>query len=452
MAFLKPFCYSLLSTLFCLAISMHYAHINESLFMEQKTFFSQGSFIILTSLIGIATGLYIGYQLPASTIILTIAQTCSKLFIDLIQLISLPIIFLSILATVINMESFEEMKRMGKKVLKYTLLTTIISAIIGLILFLLIDPTRSVIEFTTQASQSLPGTQAGYFSFLLSIIPDNIVKAFSDNKNVMSIVFIAGLLSFSILSLPREQKKTLQQFFGGLFSAILNITKLIIFIMPFAVWAFITTFTNELFIQQSQGTLTSLLLYISCIIGANLLQGVIVLPLFLRTKNISPLQAFKGMYRALTLAFFSKSSNATLPVTIKCAQENMGVSPKVANFSLPLCSVINMNGCAAFILITVLFVAMKSGITFSAIELIAWIFIASLAALGNAGVPMGCYFLSSALLVGMNIPQEHLHILFVILPLYTIIDMVETALNVWSDSCVTMVVDKELSSIESKHV
>ena len=128
-------------------------------------------------------------------------------------------------------------------------------------------------------------------------------------------------------------------------------------------------------------------------------------------------------------------------MAIKCAEENAKVSRKVASFALPLCTTINMNGCAAFILTTVLFVSMSNGFVFSPAEMIVWIFIATIAAVGNAGVPMGCYFLSSAFLAAMNVP---LNILGIILPFYTMIDMVETAINVWSDSCVTAVVDKEI--------
>jgi Na+/H+-dicarboxylate symporter len=100
-----------------------------------------------------------------------------------------------------------------------------------------------------------------------------------------------------------------------------------------------------------------------------------------------------------------------------------------------------MNACAGFILITVLFVSMSNGVTSSPIEMILWVVIATIAAIGNAGVPMGCYFLSTAFLAAMNVP---LHILGIILPFYTLIDMLESAINVWSDSCVAAVVDKEL--------
>jgi len=149
------------------------------------------------------------------------------------------------------------------------------------------------------------------------------------------------------------------------------------------------------------------------------------------------------MFPALSVAFFTKSSAAALPMAMRCAEENLKVSRKVAGFTLPLCTTINMNGCAAFILITVLFVSMSNGIVYTPAEMIVWIFVSTIAAVGNAGVPMGCYFLSGAFLAAMNVP---LNILGVILPFYTIIDMIETAVNVWSDSCVAAVVDKEIKA------
>jgi len=125
---------------------------------------------------------------------------------------------------------------------------------------------------------------------------------------------------------------------------------------------------------------------------------------------------------------------------MQAAQQNLKVSPRVASFTFPLCSVINMNGCAAFILITTLFVSMLSGMVFTPVELVGWIFLATLAAVGNAGVPMGCFFLTSAFLIGMKVP---LYMMGLILPFYTLLDMIETALNVWSDACIAIVVDKE---------
>ncbi|MBN9378178.1 MAG: dicarboxylate/amino acid:cation symporter [Chlamydiales bacterium] len=366
------------------------------------------------------------------------AQGASDIFINLLKLVSLPIIFLSIVSTASGMESARELKTLGQKVLKYTLLTTVLAATLALVLFVIIDPVRSQIqEIATQPAQSVQ-KQGSYFKYLQQIIPSNIVRPFSDN-NVIGVLFIALLLSLSIIALPTENRKILHAFFSSLYAAIMKMTTWIIKIMPIAIWAFITLFIHDL---HEGLEIESLALYLGTVVAANLIQGFVVLPLLLKFKKISPLRTAKGMLPALSVAFFTKSSNAALPMAMKCAEERVGVSRRVASFSLPLCTTINMNGCAAFILITVLFVSMSHGVSYTAFEMILWIFLATIAAVGNAGVPMGCYFLSSAFLATMNVP---LNILGVILPFYTLIDMVETALNVWSDSCVATIVDSEVS-------
>ena len=154
------------------------------------------------------------------------------------------------------------------------------------------------------------------------------------------------------------------------------------------------------------------------------------------------------MSPAVLMAFFTKSSAATLPVTIQSAEQNLNVNPKVSRFVLPICTTINMNGCAAFILVTSLYVMQNGGfISFDQPlltilpTLLLWLVIAVVSAIGNAGVPMGCYFLTFSLMSGIGAP---LSIMGIILPIFTVIDMVETAENVWSDSCVCNMVNKDL--------
>jgi Na+/H+-dicarboxylate symporter len=390
--------------------------------------------------IGIATalGLLAGYvNLPAVD---TAADAIAEIFINLLKLVSLPIIFLSIVSTASGMDSVSEIKSIGKRVIKYTLLTTMIAAALALCLFILFSPVS-----TTLASQSLDPVQVqqgSYYSYLIKSIPSNVVQPFSEN-HVIGVLFIAVLLSLATLSLPKENRAVLHSFFSSLYAAIMKITGWIVLLMPIAIWAFITLFVRD-FRQGLE--IKSLALYLAVVLSANFIQALIVLPIFLKLKGVNPLKTAKAMMPALSVAFFTKSSSAALPMAIRCAQENAKMSPKVANFTLPLCTTINMNACAAFILTTVLFVSMSNGMVFSPGEMFLWIFIATIAAVGNAGVPMGCYFLASAFLAAMNVP---LNILGVILPFYTMIDMVESAINVWSDSCVAAVVDKEVAQEEA---
>jgi Na+/H+-dicarboxylate symporter len=180
--------------------------------------------------------------------------------------------------------------------------------------------------------------------------------------------------------------------------------------------------------------------YLSIVLLSNIIQGVLILPMFLRAHKINPLKTLKAVFPALSVAFFSKSSVGTLPVTLEAAEKNLGISREISRFVFPLCTAINMNGCAAFIFTTVVYVMQNNGIESNLFMLLQWVFISVVAAIGNAGVPMGCFFLSMSLLTGMDVPID---VLWLILPFYAVIDMVETSLNVWSDCCVVGIVDKK---------
>lgn len=391
-------------------------------------------FILTALLLGVAAGL------TRYPFLLESANVVSELFLGALQLIAIPIIFLSILATVTGFNSMKEMKFLGRKVLKYTLMTTMIAATIALVFYLVIDPTTHSL---IQASSAHVSKQPSFMKTLLSMFPTNLVEVFMHN-NVFGAALISAVLGFAILGLPSAQRSHLHTFFSSLFQALLRITSYIIRFIPLGIWAFTTIFVQQILVDYR--SMIPLTYYVVCVLGANLFQGFVVLPVLMKIKGISPLKTFKAAYPALLTAFFSKSSSASLPLAIECSTQKGGVSKKVANFSLPLCSVINMNGCAAFILITVLFVSAQSGIQFSLPMMFFWIILSTLAAVGNASVPMGCYFLASAFLVGLGVP---IHLMGLILPVYAFVDMVETALNVWSDLSITNIVDKEAKSEET---
>jgi len=387
----------------------------------------------------VALGLLLGYlNIP---MVITIAEGVSEVFVNLLKMVSLPMIFLSIVSTASGMESVDELKLIGKRVLRYTLLTTVIAATMALGIFVIINPARGALGLESGVGEAGVEVSAGYWRYFLDAIPSSMVQPFVTN-NVIGVLFLAIVFSLAILALPKEKKSVLHTFFSSFYAAIMKITGFIVMLMPLGIGAFVTLFIHDV---RNGLPMKTLALYLLCVITANIIQGVVVLPLFLRFKGLSPWRHFRGMWPALSIAFFAKSSSAALPMAMQCAEKNLNIDKKISRFSLPLCTTINMNACAAFILTTVLFVSMSHGVVFAPSEMILWIFIATIAAVGNAGVPMGCYFLSSALLAGMNIP---LNILGVILPFYTLIDMLESAINVWSDACVTAAVDTKLKAAE----
>ncbi|WP_265024784.1 MULTISPECIES: dicarboxylate/amino acid:cation symporter [unclassified Wolbachia] len=372
-------------------------------------------------------------------VIFEVAKLFSDIFISLLKLISLPLVFLSIVSTISGLKDSIEIKVLLKKTLFYTLLTTIIAAFVALSFYLFIDPVRK--NFISNTIESVSDSNHNYFSYLKSLIPSNFVQVFLEN-NVIGSILIAFLMGGAIISLSKEKQDILHQIFSALFDTLLKIAQGLLKFIPLAVWSFITCFLYEL---KGGSEFHSLFWYFACIMSANFVQAFVILPLLMWYKGISPIQTMKGVMPALTLAFFSKSSSATLPTTIDCVQNQLKVPKKLSSFILPICTTINMNACAAFILITVMFVAEMNGHTFSLSEMFIWIFLATGAAIGNAGVPMGCYFMATSYLVSMNVP---LYIMGLILPIYTIIDMFETAINVWSDICITQIINKEFQTQE----
>ena len=272
----------------------------------------------------------------------------------------------------------------------------------------------------------------------LSVIPNNILQPFVSG-NVLSVLIIAAAADLGLAFMPKTPNRdVLLKCINGMQDLLFTLIRALLFILPVGIMAF----TGQLVSQIQAGVIVGALgQYTAVIIGGNLLQFFVVIPLFLLARGVNPLRVFRGMSPALAVAFFSKSSAGTLPVTLASAEENLRLDHRVTRFVLPICTTINMNGCAAFILVTSLFLMQNAGIVITTGTMIVWLFVAVLAAVGNAGVPMGCYFLTLSLMSSMNVPVD---LMGAILPIYAIIDMIETCVNVWSDSSVATMTDHDL--------
>ena len=307
-------------------------------------------------------------------------------------------------------------------------------------LFVLYAPANVALTGTASQPEALANIQGqSYFSYIESVIPDNIIAPFL-SANVLSVLIIAAAVGIAIAKLPADSKEQnlMITFFTALQSVLFTIVNWIIKILPIGIFGFFTVLAMQMATGVALGGLG---VYLATVLTSNFVQMLVILPLILLIRGINPLRVAKGMLPALTVAFFSKSSAGTLPVTMSCAENNLNVRPSVSRFVLPICTTINMNGCAAFILITVVYLMQNAGVDISLGTLLIWIVIATIAAVGNAGVPMGCFFLSASLLASMNVP---ILLMGVILPFYAVIDAIETTLNVWSDSNVAVLVNHDL--------
>ncbi len=362
----------------------------------------------------------------------------ATVYTRLFQLLAVPTIVLAVMTTLATFGSKGSGRIFGRT-LTYTLLTTFAAAIVGAVLYVLISPGNLPIETVSQSGEiaTAQGPDVSYTDHIISIIPNNIVKPFLEG-NVLSLLLLAFAIGFGLSKLPESENK------GAVVKFLLGLQELLFLLIRGLIWTLplgIIAFAAQLSAQVSAGVVAdSIGKYVLVVLGGNVIQFFIVLPLFLLARGLNPLHVLSKMTPAVLMALFTKSSSATLPVTMNTAENRLGISSKVARFVLPICTTINMNGCAAFILVTSLFVMQNGGTPLTWSTILLWIFISVVSAVGNAGVPMGCYFLTLSLMSGIGAPVA---VLGVILPIYTIIDMIETAENVWSDSCVSAMVDKD---------
>ena len=360
----------------------------------------------------------------------------ATVYTRLFQLLAVPTIVLAIITTLTSFGS-KGYGRIFGRTLTYTLLTTISAAAVGALLYVLIAPGNLPMEAITMGEQAVETQQTSYTDHIINVIPNNIVKPFLEG-NVLSLLLLAFAIGIGLSKLPEsENKSVVVKGLLGLQELLHLLIHSLIRTLPLGIVAF----SAQLSAQVSAGIVAdSIGKYVLVVLGGNVIQFFIVLPIFLLARGQNPIHVLVKMMPAVLMALFTKSSAATLPVTMETAENRLKIRKDVARFVLPICTTINMNGCAAFILVTSLFVMQNGGAPITMGTILLWLLISVISAVGNAGVPMGCYFLTLSLMSGIGAP---IAVLGIILPIYTIIDMVETAENVWSDSCVASMVNHD---------
>ena len=392
----------------------------------------------------------------------------ATVYTRLFQLLAVPTIVLAVITTFATFGSKGSGRIFGRALI-YTLLTTFAAAAVGALLYVVVAPGNLPAEAINETGGSAEANASlftlhsslSFYDHILNVIPNNIVKPFLEG-NVLSLLLLAFAVGIGLSKLPESENKArssesrqacldgrevtrLAESKSVVVKGLLGLQDLLFLLIRGLIWTLplgIVAFSAQLTAQVSAGVVAdSIGKYVLVVLGGNIIQFFVVLPLFLIARGLNPIHVLGKMMPAVLMALFTKSSAATLPVTMESAEHRLGVRKDIAHFVLPICTTINMNGCAAFILVTSLFVMQNGGVPLTIGTIILWILISVISAVGNAGVPMGCFFLTLSLMSGIGAPVA---ILGIILPIYTIIDMVETAENVWSDSCVCAMTDHDL--------
>ena len=372
----------------------------------------------------------------------TINEMCdfvATIFTRLFQFIAVPTIALAVITTLASLGAEKNTGKIFVRTITYTLLTTFAASFVALALYIFIAPGNLPSDLIGAAAGATKKyASLSYYNHFLNVVPNNMVKPFLEG-NVLSVLSIAGAVGMGIACAPKnENREVVLKFVFGLQEVLFTMIRGLMKVLPIGIVAFAAQLSAQIEAGVIVGALGK---YMAVVMGGNFIQMFVVLPLFLLARGLNPLDVFRKMSPALAVALFTKSSAATLPVTLASAEMNLKARKEVTRFVLPICTTINMNGCAAFILVTSLFVLQNGGVELTMGTMLTWVCISVFAAVGNAGVPMGCYFLTLSLVSSMGAPVG---VMGIILPIYAVIDMIETAENVWSDSTVCAMTNNDL--------
>ena len=288
----------------------------------------------------------------------------------LFQLLAVPTIVLAVITTFATFGSKGSGRIFGRT-LTYTLLTTFAAATVGAVLYVLVAPGNLPAEAIGQGGEAVADApHLSYYSHLIGLIPNNIVKPFLEG-NVLSLLLLAFAIGIGLSRLPESENKAV------VVKGLLGLQELLFLLIRGLIWALplgIVAFSAQLSAQVSAGVIAeSIGKYVLVVLGGNVIQFFMVLPLFLLARGLNPIHVLGRMMPAVLMALFTKSSAATLPVTMDTAENRLGVKKNIARFVLPICTTINMNGCAAFILVTSLFVMQNGGTTLTWSTILLWI-------------------------------------------------------------------------------
>ncbi len=379
------------------------------------------------------------------------------IFVNLLKLIAVPLILASLIKGISDLKDISKFKKIGGRTIVIYVLTTVIAITIGLLLVNVMKPgngiTPETIEkLTTEYASSAKiseriaeaGRQkeSGPLQFVVDMVPQNAVKAMSDNKMMLQVIFFAIFLGISMLLIKEEQSDPLKKFFDSLNEVVLKMVDLIMLTAPYAVFALLA---NVVVTSDDPDILLALLRYAGVVVFGLALMIVFYCILVSVITKKSPLWFLKQISPAQLLAFSTSSSAATLPVTMERVEEHIGVDKEVSSFVLPVGATINMDGTAIMQGVATVFIANIYGVELGIAGYLTVILMSVLASIGTAGVPGVGLIMLSMVFAQVGLPIEGIGL---ILGVDRLLDMIRTAVNVSGDVVVSTVVAKSEGKLD----
>ncbi|MDR1115112.1 MAG: dicarboxylate/amino acid:cation symporter [Tannerella sp.] len=385
-------------------------------------------------LLALTCGAAAGILLPEIT---PYISWIGDLFMNALSMLIVPIIFFSIVTSISGIqETGSNLKKLGFRTMAYYVLTMVIAIFTGLSLVTLIEPGSNVQianAIDLPDSPELLSTR----DIIIGFIPKNIFYAFSQN-NTFPVILIAILTGLFLPKISTEGKHSLTSFFKGGLELTLQITKVIIKLSPYGIFAIVARQFSTT--ADFWALIQTILLYFLTVVAGLAIHTFIWLPMLLRFGyNVNPWQHLKNMSTPLITAFSTASSGATLPLTLHAVEHKDGVSAKITNFTIPLGAAINMDGTALLECVAVIFIAQAYGVELSIIQQVLVVFTSLLCAIGAAGIPMAALVMMALILNVIGLPLEGIGL---VIGVERILDMMRTTVNVYGDTCVAVMVAK----------
>ena len=370
-----------------------------------------------------------------------------QIFLNLLFMLVVPLMFSALVLGVAELGDIASLGRLGWRTLIYTAVVTGIAVGIGVLMVNLLQPGLHLDPSTLEAAMAAGSAKAGeiaskgselnFIDLLIGIVPHNIFAAAADDKQKLGVVFFALMFGIGLVMTPSPATQAFKNALQGLFEVCMRLIGLFIRLAPYAVAGFMFNLTANL----GWDVLEGLAWFVVTVLAALAIHGFVVLPLWVRLMGgMSPRVFFRGGQEAMLTAFATASSAATLPVTLRVAEENLNLPRKVSRFVLTVGASANHHGTALFEGITVLFLAQVSGIHMPLLQQFFVLALCILGGIGTAGIPSGSLPVIAMICGIVGLKPEGIAI---ILGVNTFLDMCRTSLNITGDLATAVVVSHQ---------
>lgn len=411
--------------------------------------------ILLAIIFAIGIGLLLNEQAVFFGIAVKgIFEFIGTLFLNALKMIIVPLIVSSIICGVSNLGGGDSIGRLGGKTIGFYMLSSLLAILVGLMFVNFLEPgiidgkpARDHLNLSSSEAISSQLEQIGSHDgndltdIFLRMIPPNIVKAAAEGQ-MLGLICFCLIFGFFMRQLQPKLKDTLVNFWQAVFETMMSVTMFIMKFAPLGVFGLVA----KTVIETSQELKAFIeFMELLAVFGVTVFLALafhtfVTLAIALKAiARVSPLKHYKAMASAMLTAFSTASSSGTLPVTMKCVEENAGVSNRISSFVLPLGATINMDGTALYECVAAMFIAQAYGLELSFVTQFTIVLIALLTSIGVAGIPAASLVAIAIILTAIGLPVEAIGLLMIT---DRILDMLRTAVNVFSDSCCAVIIAK----------